>query len=396
MIKSDTALESRKVTGKELNGVSKANCWRQRRILELILVDNMLQEILSCSREILEAIKKGVQNPKQGSSSSEQATTSALLDTLDLFMKVNNEKYIATSHLWHKFQHILQVVESDLSENLAKITLWMNREKDRGQDRPRWTRNDERDYRPIISKLKASNDHNFHELQRCHVNITSFHASLSRNLDIMRSDLELRGADDIRLFTYVTVAFLPVSFATGVFSMSAAPSRQTLISMIITAAIALLVTLIALASAKVLELKIVGPILRKSRRSAISVVRLVGQLLQNLFFPFVYFLTRYLILPLIDKLKHSNSEEESPQPTDISKLDDIGQLSPWEKACKDYQNKKQNKKKEGKNKLQKAGGKEQAERDLLKEQPKNIFQRIRGLFRGKNANADLPVNGSRV
>lgn len=88
----------------------------------------------------------------------------------------------------------------------------------------------------------------------------------------MRSDLELRGADDIRLFTYATVVFLPIGFATGVFSISDAPSSHTLICIIITAAIALLVTVMALTNAKTLYKEIVSPILRSSRRILYSSV----------------------------------------------------------------------------------------------------------------------------
>lgn len=197
-----SAWEKRKVNN-QFSDISKvkANPWRQRRILELILVSNMMQEILCYSQGIVEEIKKSIQNSAQGSNVSQQAQAPALLDTLDLFTRVNNEKFVSTSRLWYKFQHILQIVENDIQENLVKIELWNDRERARGQDKPRWTQSDERDYRPIISKLKANNDHIYHELKRCHVNMTSFNASLSRNLDKMRGDLELRGADDIRLFT---------------------------------------------------------------------------------------------------------------------------------------------------------------------------------------------------
>ncbi|UKZ68575.1 uncharacterized protein TrAtP1_009600 [Trichoderma atroviride] len=228
---SESKWEPRKVVEKHFGAISKANPWRQRRVLELLIVGSMLQEILFYSQEILEEIKKSIQNSAKGPYRGlrQQPPASALLDTFDLFTKIDNGRFVAISRLWYKFQHILQIVENDLQENLAKITLWNDRERARGHDKPRWTKSDERDYRPIISKLQANNNHKYHELQRCYVNITSFNASLSTNLDKMRGDLELRGADDIRLFTYVTVVFLPIGFATGLFSMSDTPSRHTLI-----------------------------------------------------------------------------------------------------------------------------------------------------------------------
>lgn len=120
----------------------------------------------------------------------------------------------------------------------------------------------------------------------------------------MRGDLELRGADDIRLFTYVTVVFLPVGFATGIFSMSDTPSTHILIRMVITAVVALLVTVIALTNAKTLDNKIVGPILRSARRTLYSSVgrplRIIYSALKIQFRPCIYF-ARYVYFPFMNK-----------------------------------------------------------------------------------------------
>ena len=69
--------------------------------------------------------------------------------------------------------------------------------------------------------------------------------------ELERQDKELEKQDrvreanrnaDIRRFTYVTVIFLPLGFATGVFSMSGAPSGSTLGNMILTAVAAFAIT----------------------------------------------------------------------------------------------------------------------------------------------------------
>ena len=65
---------------------------------------------------------------------------------------------------------------------------------------------------------------------------------LERKLEKMDKQLESNRNADIRRFTYVTVIFLPLGFATGVFSMSGAPSGSTLGNMIITAVAAFAIT----------------------------------------------------------------------------------------------------------------------------------------------------------
>ncbi|PON23822.1 hypothetical protein TGAM01_v207469 [Trichoderma gamsii] len=336
----ETDWELRRVTNKDFGAISKANPWRQRRVLELFIVSTMLQEILLSSQTILEEFKKSIQNSVNRKYIGQQPPASALLDTFDLFTKIDNGRFVAISRLWYKFQHILQIVENDLRENLAKIALWNDRERARGHDKPRWTKSDERDYRPIISKLQAHNDHKYHELQRCYVNIASFNASLSTNLDKMRGDLELRGADDIRLFTYVTVIFLPVGFATGIFSMSDAPSTHTLICMVITAAVALLVTVIALTNAKTLDNKIVGPILRGSRRALYSSVgrplKIIYSALKIQSRPCIYYFARYIYFPFMNKYTGSGLAMEIMEEIGMELFEMADNTSPWEHAYEDF------------------------------------------------------------
>lgn len=62
--------------------------------------------------------------------------------------------------------------------------------------------------------------------------------------------MSFRGSENMSLFTYVTVVFLPLGFATGIFSMSEAPGRLTLAFMVATAVTALSITVLALVNAK--------------------------------------------------------------------------------------------------------------------------------------------------
>ncbi|TDZ34125.1 Pisatin demethylase [Colletotrichum spinosum] len=120
-------------------------------------------------------------------------------------------------------------VGADLEENLNLIELWRNREKDRQVERPRWTPNDESRYRVTITKLRILNDHDIQKLSQTHAEIVNLHESLGAKLELMRNDLEQRRAGDIQRFT-----------------MSEAPATRTLISMVVTAAVAFAVTVLVL------------------------------------------------------------------------------------------------------------------------------------------------------
>ncbi|KAL1619079.1 hypothetical protein SLS54_006931 [Diplodia seriata] len=320
--------------------------WQQRRVLELVLFDRILQEMITCTTQILEETKGRVLkvytyangSDKEASASSD-GRASTLLDALNLFSEINNDLFLSTSREWQQFQQVLQVVEEDLDENLANIKIWLDRETERESRRPRWTRNDERCYRSTISKLLAQNNHKIQELRRSHTSIMSFNASFTRRLEVMRSDLELRGADDIRLFTYVTVVFLPVGFATGIFSMSNAPTTETLVKMIITAAVALAATVIALINAKVLEEAFLGPIIRITGLLVHLIVDPVYRFLIYpcvvfLVSPCIYFPVRYLISPI----QHWLLPGKRTLPPLLAKfLDRVGRLHPIKKAQDDYE-----------------------------------------------------------
>lgn len=94
--------------------------------------------------------------------------------------------------------------------------------------------------------MLVSNERRIRELERCRANVQSLKTSLESTREYIPDDLNLRGAEDIRLFTYVTATFLPISFATGVSSMSEFPAGPMLGSMIGLAVVALFLTSIAL------------------------------------------------------------------------------------------------------------------------------------------------------
>ncbi|KAE9566349.1 hypothetical protein CGMCC3_g17467 [Colletotrichum fructicola] len=164
--------------------------------------------------------------------------------------EITTDNYLARKKLIEQDQRVLQIVDKDLDENIADIAIWRNREKDRQTERPRWTLNDEIRFRSSIQKLNVSNDHAVRKLKRIHLKISKLEESLSKKLDTMRSDMDEQRNNNTQIFTYVTVIFLPLGFATGMFSMSEVPAGNMLGNVAITAFGALGITAVLLMAAK--------------------------------------------------------------------------------------------------------------------------------------------------
>ena len=256
--------------------------WQQRRVLELILFDRILERMTAAIYEILDEARTRVllsldNDRKNSGTSADGPRKSALAEALTLLEAKNNDDFLEASVLCHKIQHLLQAMMDDLDKNLTVIQQWSGQEGQRIHDKPRWTRKDEHRHRGEISKWQASNKYKIQELRRQRADIASYNSSLARKLEDIRNDLTLRGADDIRLFTYITAFFLPVGFATGFFSMNGPPSGNTVGGMLGFAVVALLITLVAIVNAQTLRRKIMSPAINGSATALrILQIRLSG------------------------------------------------------------------------------------------------------------------------
>lgn len=209
-------------------------CLRQRKVLEIHLLDRMLKRLVDSLEQIFNNVRERLGLKSHGFS----------------FAVLTSDDYFSSSALWQQYTQILQVVEDEISEALLTLEKWETRERDRGQERPRWTRNDESKYRPFIRKLEGTTRRRTRDLRKYHNLIKSLKETLVSNQDRVRNDLGLRGAENIRFFTYVTVMFLPLGFAASIFSMSGAPSGSIVKSMVVFAAVALILTITALVNVK--------------------------------------------------------------------------------------------------------------------------------------------------
>lgn len=219
--------------------------WRQRKVLELLLLDQFLEMILKQYEHMLWQISghlagllgKDVRVIDRNLLEVSNALFSSPMD---------NDKYSSFSKGWPQFRYTLEVLENDLNSTLDKISLWRAREKDRGTERPRWTRNDEGKYRSDITKCLNQNNQKIRILEHHRNDIRSLRISLTSRLDSTRNELSFSNAENVRFFTYVTVVFLPLGFATAIFSMGGIPGKSETIGMVVTAIVALSVTVLAL------------------------------------------------------------------------------------------------------------------------------------------------------
>lgn len=129
---------------KDDNGADlKEAPWRQRRVLELRLFDRIVSQMREAANIILEAAKLSIQKAAMSSVQKEAKESSKNIAADSKGQNVGNPKELGydafrtMSTRYQQVQKALQTVEGDLAENLAKIDLWLNREKEREAERPR-------------------------------------------------------------------------------------------------------------------------------------------------------------------------------------------------------------------------------------------------------------------
>lgn len=231
------------VPDKWLEKFYEKQCW-QRKVLELQLLQHMLNLILNSSNKILEDIKEEL-GLKKGELISFVLTT---------------EAYSSSESHWQIYEELLQKTEEDIAASLNTLSKWTTREVDRGQERPRWTRNDERKYRGYINKLRNHTDRQRWDLESCRDKIRRLRETLTTAQVKSRSDVEAKREQNIRYFTYVTVIFLPLGFASSFYSMNGAPSHDLIVSLAKFAAAAFAVTAALLFSVSVAKQAVLQPL----------------------------------------------------------------------------------------------------------------------------------------
>lgn len=219
--------------------------WRQRRVLELLLVDFMLSEVSKHHNEMLHEVIEHLTKLFPKSKFPQRGGTPDMWNAF-FSSQINTKTYTAFSKHWPPVHCILQILENDLKVILEKVSSWGVRERDREPERPRWTINDERKYRPAITTLLLSNNQRVREIEQHLADIQSLSAYLTGRIECTRNELSLQSAENVRFFTLVTSVFLPLGFATAIFSMNGLPGQSELTGWAILAAVSVFVTFFVL------------------------------------------------------------------------------------------------------------------------------------------------------
>ncbi|OAX80100.1 hypothetical protein ACJ72_05569 [Emergomyces africanus] len=207
--------------------IDKWKYWWQRKILERILFNRILLMVCASAEEILKAV---------GSGNSEETSGAD-----QIYASKNRFENLSESNLHECFQ-ILVTLKNNLSDLQGVVLLWKSRESACGKDRPRWTRNDEERYAKHIKKNDAIMESRIMDLMTKEARAEFMISLVTNSQEANRSLESLREARHITAFTYVTVFFLPLGFAVGVFSMEKVPGREVITSMAITATVSLVIT----------------------------------------------------------------------------------------------------------------------------------------------------------
>ena len=205
--------------------------WQQRKVLELVLFGRIMSTVHQSADDIIGAIEKGA------------------AQKIDVGEKHPFGSLRFEDRSGESLQEIVQILvllKSDFASFLEIIDLWEHRESTYGQGRPRWTRNDEQKYRRSIKKQSAQQERCVRDLKNQQDRIDFLVTLVTSAQEAIRSARSLHEAENIRLFTYVTIFFLPVGLSSSLFGMGQVPDRNVVVTMVITAAIALFITALVL------------------------------------------------------------------------------------------------------------------------------------------------------
>ncbi|CAI7654599.1 unnamed protein product [Penicillium bialowiezense] len=211
------------------------SAWQQRNVLEPIFLHRILSEVNRSTKDILKEIEDCIdQNKKQLGQ-----------NPIDVYFD---------SHLkWSELHKILDILKAHLDDMSKNLKDWSSREQDRMAERPRWTSRDEQKYRHSITAIELLNQRALRDLHGHRSKADAIEKALELHKTNAKNEyneeMSSRGFhqnENIQYFTYSTVFFLPLGFATSIYSMSGAPPSGVIWKMVVCAMIALLVLMVAI------------------------------------------------------------------------------------------------------------------------------------------------------
>ena len=165
---------------------------------------------------------------------------------------------LSSLHFYLEAREVLRDVLCQLDLSITTIEEWERRDELRGLQ-SRWPLENEERYgekvryhtwrcKTLLQKLRVQQSR-LGEQQR---SAEQWHGNLVGYMQLQEARISTRSAEDVRLFTYVTIVFLPLSFSSSLFSMQGKPSSQTVSTMATTTVVALAITFFVLAHLKLL------------------------------------------------------------------------------------------------------------------------------------------------
>ena len=215
----------------------------QRKTLELFYVERMLNEMVTSTDIILAAFR----------------TELAVSPKSQIFEFIYHYSGLQF-HL--EASEILQDVLQKVDLSVKVIEDWEKREDTRGLP-SRWSLKDEDRYGQMLKHLTQKCKINLQKLRIQHNQLgeqrkyaDQWYTNLVSYKQLQEAHTSTQSAEDVRLFTYVTIIFLPLSFSSSLFSMAGTPQATTLAVMGPTTVIALALTILLLANMNLFNRKL--------------------------------------------------------------------------------------------------------------------------------------------
>ena len=215
----------------------------QRKTLELFYVERMLNEMVTSTGIILAAFRT-------------ELAVSPKSQSFEFIYHYSGLQF----HL--EASKILQDVLQKVDLSVKVIEDWEKREDTRGIP-SRWSLKDEDRYGEMLKHLTTKCKINLQKLRIQHNQLgeqrkyaDQWYNNLVSFKQLQLAHTSTQSAEDVRLFTYVTIIFLPLSFSSSLFSMGGTPHATTLAVMGPTTVIALALTVLLLANMNLLNRKL--------------------------------------------------------------------------------------------------------------------------------------------
>ena len=214
----------------------------QRKLLELTYVEKALGEMRRSVDQILAAFEQDLEAPETKDPANESFVF--IHDYSSLYLEIGGK---------------LRNVSQQLDASLSTVEQWERREEARGL-RSRWSHKDEERHGGKLRDLTMKCKFTVQQLRVQQARLREQgriadqrHSNLVSYKQLQEARTSTQSAADVRLFTYVTIIFLPLSFSSSLFSMAGAPKGSTIYVMVPTTAVALMVTFLLLANLKLMD-----------------------------------------------------------------------------------------------------------------------------------------------